>query len=157
MLDTETRELFELLHGIQDGLAARVAAKMDAARVLELSEIPTHDGAVLLDYVRSGRDICGEWALYVCERGNTMAFTTTERLRYELPVDEYGVTWRAWTKRPTDARWMVEPWKSDEQNSSRARAEKLMHELSELGSQLMTMTREVADILQAIDEEGEDE
>lgn len=157
MMDRETRELTELLQGIQDGLAARVAAKMEAPRVLEYWEIPEFDGAVLLEYFPDKNEESEtEWALFKRETRAEVCFRTQLYDNYALPSDEHGVWWRAWTGRPTEAQKAATRWWPREQNGSRERAEKLMRELSGLGNALMEMTREVADILQAIDEEEDD-
>ena len=98
-------EIMELLQGIQDGLAARVAAKMEAPRVLEYWEIPEFDGAVLLEYFpEKGEESETEWALFKRETRTEVCFRTQTYDDYALPSDEFGVWWRAWSKRPTEAQ-----------------------------------------------------
>lgn len=73
----------------------------ETPRVLTMSEIPEHDGAVFIEYV----DDAGEWAVYVPEGAPYFAFMTSKGGRWMSPGD-YERTWRAWTGRPTPKqRW----------------------------------------------------
>ena len=66
-------------------------------RVLDLSEIPEHDGAVFIEYKRGDED----WALYIDEMQHRVVTTAGILLK-----KEYGIEWRAWTGRPTpEQRW----------------------------------------------------
>jgi hypothetical protein len=80
-----------------------------APRVLDLSDIEKHDGAVWLDYADTER-YGGDWALFFCEDilDNGIKLRTAKVGVIWLPADDYGVEWRAWTRRPSDedrARW----------------------------------------------------
>lgn len=129
---------------------------VEAPRVLAASEIPTHDGAVLMEY--RDPEEPDEWALYRKIDGNGMVYSTSTVFDLRAPIEEYGQAWRCWTGRPTEAQRAATGWKARaaRPDGSRERAEKLMRELSDLGNALMKLTRETAGILRAIDE-GEDD
>lgn len=70
-------------------------------RVLGLQEIAGHDGAVFIDY-RDQMRYGGEWALYYCEHpGRGVQFVTVNAGKLYLPMEDYDIHWRAWTRRPS--------------------------------------------------------
>lgn len=76
--------------------------KAQTPRVLTLNEIPEHDGAVFIEY-KSGDE---DWALYVYEDGPFFKFNMVACGGVMLPLEDYGIEWRAWTGRPTpEQRW----------------------------------------------------
>lgn len=76
-----------------------VAPKAQEPRVLDLSEIPEHDGAVFIEY-KSGDE---DWALYIDEMQHSVVTTAGILLK-----KDYGIEWRAWTGRPTaEQRWQT--------------------------------------------------
>lgn len=80
----------------------RDAAELLTPRILTLSEIPEHDGAVFIEYKRGDED----WALYVYEDGPFFKFNMVACGGVMLPLEDYGIEWRAWTGRPTpEQRW----------------------------------------------------
>ena len=82
-----------------------------APRVLALSEIERHDGAVLIEY-RDRARYGEEWALYYAEHpGQGMQFLTVGAGKLFLPLEEYEVEWRCWTQRPTP-RMRNQKWRS---------------------------------------------
>ena len=71
-----------------------------APRVLALSEIEKHDGAVLIEYRDVRRE--AEWALLVeRESWGILKFVTAKVGTLFLPVEDYDIHYRAWTRRPS--------------------------------------------------------
>lgn len=78
------------------------AAELLTPRVLDLNEIPEHDGAVFIEY-KSGDE---DWALFVYEDGPFFKFNMVACGGVMLPLEDYGTEWRAWTGRPSaEQRW----------------------------------------------------
>lgn len=85
---------------------------VDCPRVLEIEEIAAHDGAVFIEY-RDRARYGEEWALYYCEHpGQGMQFVTTHAGKLFLPLEDYGVEWRCWTRRPTP-RLRNQKWRKE--------------------------------------------
>lgn len=86
------------------------AAELLTPRVLTLEEIMMFDGAFIIEYnpERLSRDM--NWAMFhfMDERWIHM---WRPRLIEHYARKQYGVTWRAWTTRPSDAQREAEPWK----------------------------------------------
>lgn len=85
------------------------AAEMLTPRVLTLEEIMMFDGAFIIEYnpERLSRDM--NWAMFhfMDER---WIHLWRPRLIEHYARNQYGVTWRAWTSRPSDAQRAAEPW-----------------------------------------------
>ncbi len=78
-------------------------------KVLDITEIENHDGAVWIEYADTDR-YGGDWALFFCgdDLDGGMKFLIVKAVTIWLPTEDYGVEWRAWTRRPSDedrARW----------------------------------------------------
>jgi len=75
--------------------------KAQEPRMLTMNEIPEHDGAVFIEYKNGDED----WGIYVYEDGPFFKFNMLTA-GVMLPLEDYGVEWRAWTGRPTaEQRW----------------------------------------------------
>ena len=77
------------------------------ARVLAVEELPGWDGAVLIEERPSSRLT---WALYLDEYYPALRFQDVGCV-IVLPTSEYGVGWRCWDRRPTDAERRAEEWR----------------------------------------------
>lgn len=78
------------------------AAELLTPKILTLSEIPEHDGAVFVEY-KSGDE---DWALYAYEDGPFFKFNMVACGGVMLPLEDYDIEWRAWTGRPSaEQRW----------------------------------------------------
>lgn len=86
-------------------IVAAAAAEL-TPRVLARDEIAEYDGAVYIEE-ESGGDIT--MALCTEDYWPDMEFRDKMQSIYSSG-DEYGVTWRCWTKRPTDEQRKAEPW-----------------------------------------------
>lgn len=87
----------------------RDAAELLTPRVLDLNEIPEHDGAVFIEY--DPEDMTDEWMLFYAEHKPYLEFVNAREGRVYLATGAYNNIWRAWTSRPSDAQREAEPWK----------------------------------------------
>lgn len=108
-------------YSIRDADCPKIAHYVDGAirlleaqeaRVLTLEELPGHDGAVFVEYSPAHLNKDGEWMFvdfvptYVKDRSVYLYTRRGQMVSYK----QYGVTWRAWTGRPTEEQMEAEAW-----------------------------------------------
>lgn len=80
------------------------AVELLTPRILTLSEITEHDGAVFIEYMNE--DMRDEWMFFLAEHNPYLGFTNERANRVYLEIGTYEDRWRAWTDRPTPKqRW----------------------------------------------------
>ena len=77
-------------------------------RVLKPDDLRSYDGAVYIEYRDSGN---AELALYMYERDVEPCLQFAGRNQvFALAREEWGITWRPWSRRPTAMDMVVVAW-----------------------------------------------
>lgn len=83
-----------------------------APRVLTLEELPGHDGAAWVEYSPAHLAKAGEWMFvdFVPTYMQNRSVYLYTRRGQMVSYAQYGVTWRAWTGRPSEEQRETEKW-----------------------------------------------
>lgn len=83
--------------------------KADAPRVLTLEELMGFDGAFLIEYNISFVSLDPIWATFHYMDGKWV-FLYKDVVISHYSVEQYGRTWRCWSRRPSAEQMEATPW-----------------------------------------------
>lgn len=110
ILNPEHREHYDSIEPINEaclmGMKALELMRDREPRVIALDEV-LGGGECWLEYSNGG---CGYADCYLDGCGGVTIYRTM-RLDENVPIDNYGKTWRCWTTQPTDKKRKETPWK----------------------------------------------
>lgn len=85
--------------------------KADAPRVLTLEELMGFDGAFLIEYNKSLVSLNPTWATFHF-MDEKWVFLYKDVVIAHYSVEQYGRTWRCWSRRPDREQMEATPWPS---------------------------------------------
>lgn len=83
--------------------------KAEAPRVLSLEELMGFDGAFLIEYNKSFLSWDPNWAMFHFMNDKWVHIWRPRRVEH-YSKDQYGRTWRCWSRRPTEEQMEATPW-----------------------------------------------
>lgn len=83
--------------------------KADAPRVLTLEELMGFDGMFLIEYNPDNLNQAPDWASFFY-MDNRWVYLFKERLINHYSKEQYGRTWRCWSRRPDRKQMEATPW-----------------------------------------------
>lgn len=96
-------KLTEILYGAAELL------KAEAPRVLTLEELMCFDGAFLIEYNKSLVSLNPIWATFHF-MDEKWVFLYKDVVIAHYSVEQYGRTWRCWSRRPDPKQMEATPW-----------------------------------------------
>lgn len=155
-----TKDIFLAIADVlQERIAQRVVEQMQA-------DEPPRARLLALDEVRAYEDYWMEWRAgglmrvqSACKLGIAHMYTGEGGKLYTGNANRYGIDWRIWADKPTEADMANEPWSRLRMDGDLCRAcradrlRKLMDDMQAISNEALGIMREAAEILAEIDDD----